>query len=221
MRRYSLVAAMVAGALLGIFVIVGVVGVNVLVDPGDALAGGGVAVAAVAVTLLVVDVVLPVPSSVVMLALGAAYGVVAGAVLATIGSVVAAAIVFAIGRHSERWLDRFVSPDDRSDFASWFERRGVVAIIVSRPLPIVAETVAGLAGTTSMSARRFVAVAAAGTMPVAIAYAATGAAIADIDDPAHVVGGVAVVAGLGWFAGRQLRRSERLAATAGPTTEDA
>jgi hypothetical protein len=71
--------------------------VAVLTDPAPQLAQDGPAAAAVGVGLLVVDVVLPVPSSAVMVAHGALFGVVLGALLSLLGSVGAAMVGSAWG----------------------------------------------------------------------------------------------------------------------------
>lgn len=207
MNRYVVVAFAVAAAMLAVFVAVETFASGVLTDPGERLAVGGAAVAVLAVALLVADVVLPVPSSVVMVSLGAAYGVAIGAVLATIGSLAAAGVAFAIGRRAAGRLDRVVTASDQAAFTRWFDRRGVVAVILSRPVPIVAETVAGLAGSSAMPARRFLAAAAVGVVPVAVAYAATGAAVAELDDAVSIVAIVSITAGSAWLAGHWMRRS--------------
>jgi uncharacterized membrane protein YdjX (TVP38/TMEM64 family) len=206
MRRYAAIAAIVGLVLLACFAAVEALDVGLLTDPRDTLAGGGVGVALIAVGLLVADVVLPVPSSIVMVSLGAAYGLVLGAALATVGSVLAAVLAFAIGRRSDKLVDRVVSHRDRSAFAQWFERRGDLAIIVSRPLPIVAETVAGLAGTTAMPARRFVPVVILGTLPASIAYSSVGAAVAEFDSGTVTAVAVVVVAAVFWSIGEGTRR---------------
>lgn len=198
---------MVSLLLLGMFALVESLGIGVLSDPSGTLSGGGLGVALIAVSLLVADVVLPVPSSIVMVSLGAAYGLVVGAALATAGSVLAAILAFAIGRRAERTLNRFVSERDSAAFASWFAARGDLAIILSRPLPIVAETVAGLAGTTTMPARRFVLVAIAGTLPIAVAYSAAGAAVAESDNGPVIFVLVVAVAGMFWFLSERSRHA--------------
>lgn len=219
MTRHLVLAAAISVGLLGVFVAVSSLGPGLLSDPGERVAAGGVVVAVLAVSLLVADVVLPVPSSVVMVSLGAAYGVALGAALAALGSLAAAGLAFAIGRRAEPRLDRIVSSADRAAFASWFDERGVVAVIVSRPVPIVAETVAGLAGTSTMPGSRFLAAAAAGVVPVSVAYAATGAAVAELDSATTIVLIVTITAAVTWLGGRWLRR--RVPSSRRPSTTGA
>ncbi len=66
MRHYPTVVVALLGLLLAVFIGVEAAGVSLLTDPSDTLAGAGPAAAALGVGLLVADVALPVPSSVVM-----------------------------------------------------------------------------------------------------------------------------------------------------------
>ena len=206
MRRYVAIVAAIWAVLLTIFAVVQLLDVELLVDPSDSLERGGPVVAFIAVGLLTVDAVLPVPSSIVMISLGAAYGIIVGGVLAAVGSVLAAVLAFAIGRCAEGSLHRVASERDRAAFARWFSARGDLALIVSRPIPIVAETVAALAGTTTMRPRRFVALVTLGAAPAALAYAATGSAVAQLDNAVLIAAGVVAVAGTFWLVGTMVHR---------------
>lgn len=79
--------------------------VALLVDPVEAIEATGLA-AWVGVGLLVADIVLPVPSSVVMLAHGALFGVIPGAALSLIGRTGNAVVGVLIGRGAGNLLSR-------------------------------------------------------------------------------------------------------------------
>src|SRR5919112_3383783 len=98
MKRYLLVMGGVAAFFLVLFAAAELLGVRLLTDPTPWLSGGGAAAACVGVGLLVADVLLPVPSSLVMVAHGALFGVTGGTLLSLLGSVGAALFGFAIGR---------------------------------------------------------------------------------------------------------------------------
>jgi uncharacterized membrane protein YdjX (TVP38/TMEM64 family) len=123
----------------------------------------------------VADVALPVPSSVVMIANGALFGVVAGSALSLVGSMGAALLGFAIGRWSGPLLARLVPADERAHADRLLGRWGALAIVVTRPVPILAETVTILAGASSLGWRRAALAAFGGTLPAAVLYAMTGA----------------------------------------------
>jgi uncharacterized membrane protein YdjX (TVP38/TMEM64 family) len=203
MRRYLLVGTGMLAILLLMFLAVEAAGVPVLTDPSPWLSAGTVAAAALGVALLVVDVALPVPSSVVMLAHGAVFGVAAGTVLSTVGAVGAAVVAFWIGRRGGPLLDRLVTAVDRERADRMVGRWGVFAVAVSRPVPLLAETVGMLAGTTSMPWPRFVLAAVAGSLPLAVVYGVTGAWAQAFLDGAAVFLVVVVVATLAWWLVRR------------------
>src|SRR2546427_737780 len=151
MKRYLLVMMSMMAFFLGLFFIVEALGVPLLADPTPWMRHGGVLAAILGVSLLIADVLLPVPSSLVMVAHGALFGVVVGTLLSLLGSVGAALFGFAIGRRGGRFLARVVSPEERARADYLLGRWGSLAIVVTRPIPVLAETVAIMAGVTPMS----------------------------------------------------------------------
>jgi uncharacterized membrane protein YdjX (TVP38/TMEM64 family) len=201
MKRYLLTVFALIVLFTVLFVIVEALGVPLLSDPTPWMKHGGILAASIGVGLLIADVVLPVPSSIVMVAHGALFGVLWGTVLSLIGSVGAAVFGFAIGRRGGRLLERVVTPAERARASSILARWGTLAIIVTRPVPLLAETVAIMAGASSMSWRALVIASIAGSLPPALLYALTGAAVADLQNTALMFGVVLVVAGLFWLLG--------------------
>ncbi len=201
MKRYLLTFVAMIVFFTVLFVIVEALGVPLLSDPTPWMKHGGILAASIGVGLLIADVVLPVPSSIVMVAHGALFGVLWGTMLSLVGSVGAAVFGFAIGRRGGKLLERVVTPVERARASSILERWGTLAIIVTRPVPLLAETVAIMAGGSSMSWRAIVAASIAGSLPPALLYALTGAAVADLQNTALMFGVVLLVAGLFWFAG--------------------
>ena len=188
------------------FVIVEALGVPLLSDPTPWMKHGGILAAIIGVGLLIADVVLPVPSSIVMVAHGALFGVLWGTMLSLVGSVGAAVFGFAIGRRGGGLLERVVTPAERARASSILERWGTLAIIVTRPVPLLAETVAIMAGASSMSWRAIILASIAGSLPMALLYALTGAAVADLQNTALMFGVVLLVAGLFWLVGTRVRQ---------------
>jgi uncharacterized membrane protein YdjX (TVP38/TMEM64 family) len=189
-------------AFIAMFFAVDALGVSWLRDPTPWLKGGGLVPAAAGVALLIGDVVLPVPSSVVMVAEGAAYGPAVGAAVSTIGGVGAGCAAFALGRKGGPWLDSLVSEGERARAAALFERWGLLALAVSRPVPVLAETIAILAGASTMSFPRATLAFVAGTLPPAVLYGWAGARSSA---PGGAVVFLATVAAAGalWVLGRR------------------
>jgi uncharacterized membrane protein YdjX (TVP38/TMEM64 family) len=206
MRRYLAGTAAVAGALLLIFLGAEALPVSVLTDPRPALAGAGAGAAALGVALLVVDAVLPVPSSVVMTVHGALFGVATGALLSMLGAVGAAGLGFGIGRQGHRLVRGHESDAPAGGRAARLvEQWGALAIVVTRPIPLLAETVMIVAGAAPIGWRRAMLAAAAGSLPGALLYAVAGASVGTGYGPLGF-GLVLLVAGALWLAGRRLSR---------------
>ncbi len=204
MKRYLLIIVALVTCFTVIFLIAEALGVPLLSDPTPWMKHGGLLTASLGVGLLIADVVLPVPSSLVMVAHGALFGVVQGTILSLIGSVGAAIFGFAIGRRGGRLLERIVTPAERARANALLQRWGALAVIVTRPVPLLAETVAIIAGTSSLSWRSLILASIAGSFPAALLYALTGAAVANLQNTALMFGVVLFVAGLFWLLGRLL-----------------
>lgn len=207
MRRYWMVVGLMLLALLLLFGVVEALGVPLLTDPSPWLDERGPAAALIGVGLLVIDVLLPVPSSLVMIAHGAIFGVVAGAALSLLGSTGAAVVGFGIGRRGGGLLSRVVPASERRRADRLLERWGTLAIVATRPVPMLAETTMMLAGASPMSWRRMLVAAVAGSLPPALLYALTGALAASFTNGALVFGVVLLIAGVFWWTGRRAERA--------------
>lgn len=201
MRRYWLVVAALLTVLLLLFGVVEALEVPLLTDPAPALSSKALAAAVVGVGLLMADVVLPVPSSLVMLAHGAAFGVVVGAALSLAGSLGAALLGLGLGRRGAALLDRVVPQHERRRADALLARWGTLAIVVTRPVPLLAETTVLLAGASGVGWARTAAAAALGSLPAAVLYALAGAAAADVASTPVVFGLVLMLAAATWLVG--------------------
>jgi len=157
--------------------------------------------AAAGIGLLVIDVVAPVPSSIVMLANGMIFGVAWGTVLSMVGGGGAAAIGFWLGRRGERAGRRWFGVETLSRANAFFHKHGMMAVMVSRPVPILAETVIIVAGISGMRAGAFFPAALLGLLPTAVIYALAGAHALDSDGGPYVFLAVLVLAGVTWWVG--------------------
>lgn len=193
--------------MLLIFWIVEELGPPMLMDADFMTERGAVFAAAVGVLLLASDVVLPIPSSVIMLGNGALFGIVAGTTLSLIGSLIGVALAFLIGRRGGRLLEHIATAEEMAAADRMFRRWGTAAIILSRPLPIIAETIALFAGASSMGWKRLFLAATVGLIPTCLAYAATGAIAMSFDNLALIFLATCVVAGIGWLIDRRVRRA--------------
>lgn len=203
MRRLLLVGSLLACAFLALWAGLVAAGVEWVEEPPGLLSRGGWIGASVGAGLLALDVVLPVPSSVVMVALGKLYGFAAGAVLGLTGSVASAALAWALGRRGEAWLARLLGPSERAAADAWLARYGAFALALTRPVPILAETLALLAGARALPLPRVLLASTLGILPAALLYAWAGSAGRDAVEDALLFLATLLVAGVLWWFGRR------------------
>lgn len=164
-----------------------------------------VVVALAIIGLLVVDLVIPVPSSVVMAASGMLLGPILGGIVSFVGAMAAACLGFwACRLGGRRAFERFVSPEEVGRTSEWFERYGTVAIIVSRPIPMLTEILSCLAGLTEVRFTTFVVAAALGTLPICFVYSVIGS-LGDISNPWPVVWVSILIPAAGWIVARRIK----------------
>jgi uncharacterized membrane protein YdjX (TVP38/TMEM64 family) len=136
---------------------------------------------AVGIALIWADVVLPVPQTVVIAALGIIYGTGLGGLLGSVGLITGGLLGYVLMLTSARRLvKRFVGPQSLNTIEGLLERGGAWAIVLSRSLPYsIPEGIVFLAGLSGMPVRKFTAALAVGSVPTAFAFAAIGAGWAD------------------------------------------
>lgn len=138
------------------------------------LAGGVIAL------LLAGDLVLPVPSSVLMTLSGFFLGWPAGTAMAFAGAMGSALLGFGLCRRfGRRALRSLAGERDEARISRWLETHGAWAIILSRSVPMLTEVVSCVAGLSLMRFRRFALLSAAGTLPICAVYAWAGAKTGD------------------------------------------
>ena len=136
---------------------------------------------AAGIVLIWADVMLPVPQTVVIAALGVVYGTVIGGLLGSVGQITGGLLGYVLMLTSaRRMVKRFVGPQSLNGMESLFERSGAWAIVLTRSLPYsIPEAMVFLAGLAGMPTRKFTAALALGSVPTAFAFAAIGAGWAD------------------------------------------
>ncbi|MBE9181449.1 TVP38/TMEM64 family protein [Oculatella sp. LEGE 06141] len=167
---------------------------------------GNLSAALIGILLLTIDVILPIPSSFIMIANGALFGIAIGTLLSLIGSLGAALSGFWLGRYGKSWLARVVSLQQQQQADALLKKWGLLAIILTRPLPLLAETTAVVAGTSSLKWSSVALAALAGSIPAAFIYAITGSTAANLNQTSLSFGLVLLIAGLFWGLNRYFNR---------------
>jgi uncharacterized membrane protein YdjX (TVP38/TMEM64 family) len=119
----------------------------------------------------------------------------------------AALFGFAIGRRGGPLLERLVSAQERARVNRMLVKWGAIAIVATRPLPLLAETVAILAGASPISLRKLVLASLVGSLPPALLYALTGALAASFQNTALMFAVVMLVTGCFWLTSRWVDNS--------------
>jgi 3-dehydroquinate synthase len=134
--------------------------------------GGRAAVAGLVTLLLALDVLLPIPSSVVSGVAVTALGPVLGGAAIWLGLSGGAALGYALGKSGGRALVRRMVGERELERAERLAMRfGSAVLVVSRGVPVLAEASALLAGALAMPLARFALVVALSNAGLALAYA--------------------------------------------------
>jgi uncharacterized membrane protein YdjX (TVP38/TMEM64 family) len=136
---------------------------------------------AIGIVLIWADVVLPVPQTVVIVALGIVYGTLFGGLLGSLGLITGGLLGYALTRTAARRIvQRFMRARSLQKMESLFDQRGAWAIVLTRSFPYsVAEIMVFLAGLAGMPIGKFIAALTIGSVPTAFVFAAMGAGWAD------------------------------------------
>lgn len=205
MKRYWAIVALVFLFFLTFFLLVEYLSPTLFSNLDDSMENRNAAAAFLGIGLLAVDVLLPIPSSLIMISNGALFGIWLGTLLSVIGSLCAATVGFLIGRWGGPLVDRIVVPEERLRTNQLLDEWGWLAILITRPLPLLAETTIVMAGASMMGWKTMFLASVAGSIPVALLYAITGATAAGLDNLALSFGLVLLMAGLFWLVGRRFR----------------
>lgn len=132
---------------------------------------------ALGIALIWVDLVLPVPQTAVIAALGIIYGTLLGALLGSIGLITGGLLGYALMLTSaRRFVRRVVGPPSLHKMERVFNQSGAWAIVLTRSLPYsLPEAMVLLAGLAGMPTGKFIAALTIGSVPTAFVFAAIGA----------------------------------------------
>lgn len=175
MKGYLLLTGTVLAVVLGLYALAVALEIPVLTDPVPLMRRSGALAAVIGVGLLSLDVLVPVPSSLVMIAHGALFGLWAGAGLSLLGGAAATLVGYLAGRLVRDPVRRLTHPRLRARAERLLGRWGWLAVLATRPVPVLAETVAVLAGATGLRRPGVLAAGVLGNLVPALAYAWAGA----------------------------------------------
>lgn len=173
---------------------------------GQWLAAGdrSTAVSWIAFSLLVADVLLPVPSSLVITSLSFIVGPVAAWTVSFLGLSAGAALGYGVGRAlGPAAVRALVGEHEGRRLDAWMTRHGCWVIAACRAVPVLAEASLIVAGAARLSVARSLSTAAAASALVPLPYVALGSA-ASTNTMFIVAFGLSIaLSGVLWLLGRR------------------
>jgi uncharacterized membrane protein YdjX (TVP38/TMEM64 family) len=155
--------------------------------------------------LLALDVFLPVPSSIVSTGAGVLLGFWRGAAVIWIGMTIGCAIGYAFGVKAAAAARKLVGPDGLARANSIMERHGNWALVVCRPIPVLAESSVVFAGLVRSPVQPFIWMTTLSNLGIALAYAAVGAFSMEMQSFLLAFAAALALPGLALLAGKRLR----------------
>jgi uncharacterized membrane protein YdjX (TVP38/TMEM64 family) len=152
------------------------------------------AVALIGAGLLALDIFLPIPSSLVSVLMGSAAGFVMGTVAAAIGLSGGCALGYWFGRYATRMSGPSPEKDRNRKVRAMLDRYGLLALVLLRPVPVLAETSVILAGAANLSFGGVMLVSTLANIGIAAAYAGIGSSVPFGSAIGVAIGILAVVA---------------------------
>lgn len=127
------------------------------------------------ILLLTADLALPVPSTVVISALGYSYGVFLGGIIATIGLVCSGLLGYFFGMFlGKPFAVKWLGQRDLERGRLLFAKKGGWIVALSKSLPILPEVISCTAGMVRMPFRQFLGALICGSLPTGFLYAWIG-----------------------------------------------
>nr|AHM02013.1 hypothetical protein Rxyl_2829 [uncultured miscellaneous Crenarchaeota group] len=126
--------------------------------------------------MIIQALAIPIPSELVLIAGGLAFGLLFGWLVGALGSIIAALVGFGISRWGGRSLAIRIVGEKGIKFAdNWFNRWGAWAVLLGRFAPFIPfDAISYSAGLTKMKLRDFMLPTVIGTFPRAFFYAFLG-----------------------------------------------
>jgi uncharacterized membrane protein YdjX (TVP38/TMEM64 family) len=110
-----------------------------------------------------------------MISNGVLFGFMAGGILSVTGGLISSTIGYFIGSKGNRLARKFSSEAEEVKARRFLEKYGSIAIIASRPIPVLAESVSIISGTLNWSFKKVVFNSFVGLLPISFVYSLTGA----------------------------------------------
>lgn len=124
---------------------------------------------------MLLDLVLPIPGTAVMSALGMIYGSMIGGLIGTLGSILSGLLAYGLCRaFGLKIAERIAGASALEKSRTIFAKTGGWIVVLSRWLPIMPEVVSCMAGLSRMSLKIFLSALVVGCLPLAFTFSVIG-----------------------------------------------
>ena len=163
------------------------------------------------VAILASDVFLPVPSGPISTLAGSELGFLLGTVASTAGMTLGAVLAFGLARRWGRPLaEHFSSPEQVAELEDACRQHGPWMLILTRPLPVLAEACALLVGALQMTWQAFLPTVIVSNLVIAATFAALGQQSHRYGWlPTALCTSVALPLAFAWWWRRRLRQTDQ------------
>lgn len=158
---------------------------------------------AVTIGLLITDLFLPLPATILMSSAGYLYGMLYGSLISIAGSFASGSLAYWLCRSfGDSFTRRILGPKDYERGRRMSASSGAWIVVLSRWLPILPEVISCMAGLTRMDPVKFHLALLAGTIPMAMVYTYIG--VSGVDNPPLAIALSALLPPLIWFVAAKL-----------------
>ncbi|MEK7142793.1 MAG: VTT domain-containing protein [Patescibacteria group bacterium] len=135
-----------------------------------------VGTASIIILLLVADILLPIPASIVMIASGMLFGGLLGGLIALIGTLSGSIINFQMSRKLGRdRVKKWMRDREYNNLSMVMRKYGAYIVILTRMIPLFMESVSSIAGISNTKLQKFIVMNVVGFVPITFLYSYAGA----------------------------------------------
>jgi uncharacterized membrane protein YdjX (TVP38/TMEM64 family) len=128
------------------------------------------------VLLLIADVIIPIPASIVTVASGMLFGGFLGGLIVLVGSLTGSIINFQISRSlGQTRVKRWLGDSEYNNLSSIMKKTGAYMVILTRAVPLAMESVSSISGVSDIKLREFILLNIVGFVPSVFFYSYAGA----------------------------------------------
>jgi len=147
--------------------------------------------------LLATDIFLPIPSSIVSSAAGLFLGFIPGTLASLLGMTISCLAGYGLGRVcGQSFASRMLGKNEIEKLHRLSQRLGAWVIVITRPVPVLAEATVFFVGMGRMNFTRFMVMSTLANLAVSLVYAAIGAYSATANSFLLALGGSICLPGL-------------------------